>query len=66
MTFKTLIKFSVFLKGSEEVTKQPQATTDPYRMISSGQAKWHRYQMKIWEVLDEPYSSKLAKVYFIY
>jgi len=30
--------------------------------ISSGQAKWHRYQRIIWEVLDEPYSSRVAKV----
>ncbi|XP_066911656.1 voltage-gated potassium channel KCNC1-like [Clytia hemisphaerica] len=51
-------------QGSEDVTKQhPPLTTDPYRMISSGQAKWHRYQMKIWEVLDEPYSSGLAKMF---
>lgn len=24
--------------------------------------KWNHYQMKVWEMLDEPYSSKFAKV----
>lgn len=28
-----------------------------------GSSKWLRYQTKIWEILDEPYSSKLAKAF---
>ena len=34
-------------------------------LIGSGQSKWKRYQKSIWEMLDEPYSSKLATVQYL-